>query len=112
MPDAEQNEAEKTEAAQTELESEIRDTIAAKVEAADLAPLNAETPEEVEDPGEIIAAVIEGDMSPAEISDAIAEWTAAVIDIPFIGEAAEKRLLGAVIEAVESAVLLVLKRLS
>lgn len=80
----------------------VQEEIAQKVEAAGLATVKA--PEGIKGPGEIAAAVLEGEISPDEVDDAVIKWVNTQINIPFIGEAAERKLLETVAGAVKSAI--------
>lgn len=80
----------------------VQEEIADKVEAAGLATID--TPEGVRGPGEIAAAILEGEIDPDEVDDAVIKWVNTQVDIPFIGEAAEARLLETVAGVVKSAI--------
>lgn len=83
--------------------------LADEIEAAPLGTLG-ETQEEEDDLVDIIEALVTGDLPPEKADDAIRDWVNRQVDIPFIGEAAENRLLKVVQRTVKSVVVSIIRR--
>jgi hypothetical protein len=86
--------------------------IADMVEAAPLDTISTgDVPDDVRDPGEIVAALLNGEMDPHEVDDAVIRWVNSQVDIPFIGEASESRLLHTFASVLKSGIVAVLRSL-
>lgn len=85
-------------------EQRRREALAKKIEAAQLDTLPKGTPDGIKDPGDIIEGVLAEEIDPEQVDDLVIDWVNSQVDIPFIGEAAEEKLLWTVASVVKSAV--------
>lgn len=93
----------------TATSQKMTEQIAEKVEAAEIQTLGLDG--EDSGIGEILSDLLSGDLDPEDADDAIRRWVNEQVDVPFIGEAAESRLLKTVQTVVKSAVVDVLRSL-
>lgn len=97
----------------TDTDTETGDHAAKIADMVESAPLETistdDAPDGINDPGEIIAALLNGEMEPHEVDEEVIGWVNSQVDIPFIGEAAEAKLLHTVASVLKSGIVSVLR---
>lgn len=96
----------------TQVSEEHAESIARRVKAADPEPLNV-TPEDPHDPYsplEIAEMLLEGKIPPGKVDELLLRWISENVDIPYVPDTLEDKVLIRVLQALEGIVLSIVRR--
>jgi len=76
-------------------DTEISDTLAKQIEAAEPEelPQNLKTEGEEDSFSDIVADIVTGETTPSEVEDRLIDWANDKVDIPLVPEGVEERIL-------------------